>query len=47
MAGYALAAVTIAVVVCYLLPEGILTTLIGVLSSSVGAIGQVVIGALA
>ena len=43
MAGYALAAVTVAVVVCYLLPEGILTTLIGVLTSTLGVIGQVVI----
>lgn len=47
MAGYALAAVTVAVVVCYVLPEGILTTLFGVLSSSIGAIGQVLIKAIA
>ena len=47
MAGYALAAVTVAVVVCYVLPEGILATLFGVLSSSIGAIGQVLIKAIA
>ena len=47
MAGYALAAVAVVAVVCYVLPEGILATLVGILSSAVGTIGQVIIGVAA
>ena len=47
MAGYALAAVAVVVVVCYVLPEGILATLLGILSSAVGTVGQVIIGVAA
>ena len=47
MAGDALAAVAVVVVVCYVLPEGILATLLGILSSAVGTVGQVIIGVAA